>query len=525
MRRLLQIFLVSFIGWILAAGAAGSVTDEYTVEEWKTILAVGEGEGRLTGLQITLSIDPDRYYLPVETPVNLSGELFSIFGPLEGEPVIISHQDGNASSENQTLITGEDGKFSTTVVVNRTVVYRFQAWFEGSDLPGINLTKSREVEMTGVALTSVSDGKKADDGDAEDLTEEDAPEESPSRQQGATLSLEADAGTFSAGQNTTLSGYLRGYGGTPLPHRMIAVEMRSRDQGYSRIGSILLTDTKGRFTGSYHLTGPDNLKFRALTTETGGERIESNPVSLTFRDDTFDPPARIRYDERHIDAFLTPSRIRTGENITLSGWFSDGSGEPVRAEQVNLYWYNFMDRIWDRYEAATDAITGRDGNFAINVTGPDLPGVTYMAVVSRHEENGEPLFSRALTLSVRNESEPVSSLLAPSLQISGSPVSVRVGEPVTITVTLTGPDGIPIAGAPLLILFSTDGFTWYMSGADDTVTGPDGLFSFTHTPDTAGFSYFRGVYNSTASSDQADSGILVIPVTDGRGDAPLLQTG
>jgi len=64
-----------------------------------------------------------------------------------------------------------------------------------------------------------------------------------------------------------------------------------------------------------------------------------------------------------------------------------------------------------------------------------------------------------------------------------------------------------------------------MSGADDTVTGPDGLFSFTHTPDTAGFSYFRGVYNSTASSDQADSGILVIPVTDGRGDAPLLQTG
>ena len=73
--------------------------------------------------------------------------------------------------------------------------------------------------------------------------------------------------------------------------------------------------------------------------------------------DDFLPRSRDRTDTRSIDADLNAVIIRPDENITISGWFSDGNGNGIPAGRLNLYWYNFADRIWDRYENCSEAIT------------------------------------------------------------------------------------------------------------------------------------------------------------------------
>jgi len=40
---------------------------EHTTDEWREILAIPENTTMLTGLQITLSISPDQYYLPQDS--------------------------------------------------------------------------------------------------------------------------------------------------------------------------------------------------------------------------------------------------------------------------------------------------------------------------------------------------------------------------------------------------------------------------------------------------------------------------
>ena len=95
-----------------------------------------------------------------------------------------------------------------------------------------------------------------------------------------------------------------------------------------------------------------------------------------FNTTGFEPRARERTNNRHIDAELTPSVISPGENVTLTGWFSDGNGDGIADGSLNLYWFNFADRIWDRYQNRSEAITNNAGYFALNVTGPNLTGLS-----------------------------------------------------------------------------------------------------------------------------------------------------
>ncbi len=304
-----------------------------------------------------------------------------------------------------------------------------------------------------------------------------------------------------------------GLKGTPLSYAGVTIEQKI-EGSFIRIGDLLSTDRNGTYSISYHLTGPSSPAFRAVSSDEKGNELVSTEILLSFRSDNFSPLSRDRMKTRHIDAILLPPVIRPGENITISGWFADGNGDGIPAGRLNLYWFNFADRIWDRYEPSAESITNEDGYYSFTVNGPKITGISYMAVVSKREQAGNPLFSSVLALTVRGDSTNSSTILPAIVTAESNPSEVTINNQAIITFTLSDLTGIPLAGEPLRLYFSEDGFTWFMNGNGNVTTNTEGVITMTDSPIRPGFHYYRGVYDGSALYGPADSGILVIPVLD-----------
>ena len=150
--RLLHLLL--FFTLIAGSGiSSGALLTEHTTEEWRSILAVPDSSAELTGLQISLAIDPDQYYQHQGSSVNISGEMTTIFGPVRNAPIILARGNNTSPHPFQNLTTDENGDFSYTDTVNTSGIIRYQAWFEKSDLKGKNITKSYEIEIRSNPVT------------------------------------------------------------------------------------------------------------------------------------------------------------------------------------------------------------------------------------------------------------------------------------------------------------------------------------------------------------------------------------
>jgi len=516
--------LLFFVTLILTSGIVSGVSlTEHTTEEWRSILAVPDNSTMLTGLQITLAISPDQYYLPQGSEVNITGSISSIFGPIKNAPVILARGNATNPTPLANLTSDDSGGFSFADRVNTTGVVRYQAWFEGSDLKGENLTKSYEIEITTVPNTFSQNSTVPTDHE----------EAGNSGENGEYLAEQEEAGnanenqvpdvseitlhgpdSFISGENITLSGSILGNNRTPLPYTAVTIQKTESDGEYSKIGDTVITGADGSYTASYYLTGPNPLSFRAVSSGGNGEELVSNTITMPFeKTDDFAPMARDRTGTRNIDANLNAAIIRPDENITISGWFSDGNGDGVNTGRLNLYWYNFADRIWDRYRNCSEAITNDDGYYAFNVSGPNLTGISYLAVVSKKEQTGKPLFSHVLTLVVKGQAETSTAILPAQLSVKSDPPEVQVNEKAQITFTLSDPDGNPLAEEPVKMYFSEDGFTWFMNGNENLTTRSDGTVAMVDIPKAPGFHYYRGVYNGSDFFGPADSGILALIIT------------
>lgn len=515
--------LLFFVTLILTSGIVSGVSlTEHTTEEWRSILAVPDNSTMLTGLQITLAISPDQYYLPQGSEVNITGAISTIFGPIKNAQVILARGNATKPTPVANLTSDESGSFSYTDRVNSPGVVRYQALFEGSDLKGENLTKSYEIEITAVAnttplnVTTPADHREVENSGegGEDLAE---PVESGnvSEQVSGTSELTLHGPeSFFSGENITLSGSVTGNGRSPLPYAAVTIQKSGSDGVYTKIGDTVMTGDDGTFTTSYYLTGPKPISFRAVSSDNQGKDLVSSTVTVPFeKTDDFAPMSRDRTGTRHIDANLNAAIIRPDENITLSGWFSDGNGNGIDAGRLNLYWYNFADRIWDRYRNCSEAITNDDGYYSFNVSGPNLTGISYLAVVSKKEQTGKPLFSHVLPLVVKGQSETSTSILPAQLTAKSDPPEVKVNEKAQITFTLSDPDGNPLAEEPVKMYFSEDGFTWFKNGNENLTTRSDGTVAMVDVPKTPGFHYYRGVYNGSEFFGPADSGILALIIT------------
>ena len=96
--------LLFLITLILISGTASAISlKEHTTEEWQSILAIPDNSTMLTGLQITLAIQPDQYYLPRGSEVNISGKITTMFGPIKDAPIILARGNGTIPTLLQIL--------------------------------------------------------------------------------------------------------------------------------------------------------------------------------------------------------------------------------------------------------------------------------------------------------------------------------------------------------------------------------------------------------------------------------------
>jgi hypothetical protein len=439
-------------------------------------------------------------------PVVISGEVTGNYGPEPGAKVIISLIDIPGEDQIGYRVTGLDGLFEFRDMKLRSA---FPVSFHlVSDMGTPDPFDDLETNVTAVLPASTDDNSEPDVYNDDNLheTESDQPAF-------PGITLKTDTGSFAPGQNVTFSGNVWGIKGDPRSFTGVALE-RSDAGSFVKIGESLSTDRNGSYSVSYHLTGPYSPDFRSVSTDENGNTIVSGNVSLSFLPERFFPIVRNRMDSRHIDAILSSSVIRPGENITISGWFADGNGDVIRAGMLYLYWYNFADRIWDRYEPSTKAITSGDGQYSFNVSGPNATGISYFAVISKREQSGNPLFSPSLLLTVRTDSKATTSVIPTVLTGKSNPAEVTVHSQAEINFTLSDISGVPLAEEPLRLYFSEDGFTWYMNGNGNLTTNAEGIISMTDSPKRAGFHYYQGIYNGSALYGPADSGILIIPVVE-----------
>jgi hypothetical protein len=526
---------------ILATGiwtTSGALPGEHTADEWRSILAVTEDDRWLTGLQIGIAITPNQYYLTEGTLVNITGMVTNVFGPISQREIMLARGVNEAPSLYQNLTTDENGTFLFSDIINATGTVRYQAWAAGSDIKGKNQTRSNEIEVRAEknltapfqdqgdqipedeGLLNLSQtyepasGEQADAGENGTATL-DLPSESPER----LLSLQAEPVVFDPGRNISMSGVLISESGSTRPHTPVQLETRTGNETFSRIGDLLVTDRNGTYGAAYHLTGPYDPDIRAVASPGSGQELLSDVIPLTFDDGYLIAPARERRDIRSIDAYLSPPIVLVGENCTISGWFADGNGDAIAYGSLHVYWYNFADRIWDRYKDGSEIITNKDGYYTANISSPSEAGVSYLAVVSRSEKTGKPLFSPVQVLIVREPETEQDPVMETSLTGRADPPEVRIGEQAEITFTLSDQEGTPLAGEPVTILFSDDGFTWFMNEGGNLTTRSDGTITMSDIPHQSGFHYYRSVYDGSENYRAADSGIITLIITDQNEDS------
>ncbi len=520
--RVTSFFILFTILFALScSGSLAALQAEHTADEWRSILSVSGDDGKVTGLQITLTIEPDEYYLQEGEMVNLSGVISNVFGPIPNADLTLSRGIDGAPMPYQNLTADEEGRFLYSDIINSTGIIRYQASYQGSDFKTTNQTRSNEIEIlakknsTEDILLSVNFSPE-DDLILAETSPDQIPNEtntsSPTKPDTADLTLQGEPQIYYSGQNISFRGELSSEG-KGVAHIPVTLEHRTGNNTYTKIGDVLSTDRNGTYTTAYHLTGPYDPNLRAVADRGIGSQSLSDILPLTFQDDTFSAPARERKDIRTIDAAMSPAAILTEENVTISGWFADGNGDPIPYGILNIYWYNFADQIWDRYKANAEIITNKDGFFACNISGPSSAGLSYLSVVSAREKTGKPLFSQILPLTVREPESLNETSLAPQITGQVSPSEVSIGQQAQVTFTLTDPSGFPMAGELVTMLFSEDGFTWFMNGSGNVTTRSDGTVGMTDTPKRPGFHYYRGVYDGSELFGPADSGILTLIIT------------
>lgn len=505
-----QIFLIICIVLILTQGlSAEFMSNQETVIHWRSVLKVPETESLQTGLSISLSVTPNSYYQINGTQINITGIIRNMFGPVANAGVVLAKGYLEKPADIANLTTDNNGEFSYSDTVNREGIIRYKARYSSNDLAK-PIASSDEVEIKGT--------KNFDQNETLMINVQNTivqgtntNNQSPS----SLITLTTKSLEYTSGQNITFSGLVTGINGHPLPHAIVSLEISYSEGNFTKIGNSLSTDQNGTFQNSFFLTGPVSPIIHAVLSGQSDNAVISNEIQMTFVPDDIVPPVRVRSDIRHIDAMISPSVIESGEPISISGWFSDSNGEPIQSARLNLYWYNFGDQIWDRYQMSSEAITTPDGYFTFNVSGPKLPGLSYMAIVSKYEKTGVPLFSSVLFLKTRDSSKVTSGKLFSDLIVSSSPDVVSIGEQSDIIFNLTDSGGNPLIGESLNLFFSMDGFTWLMNG-NETVTNSEGIVKISDTPRQSGFHYYKGIFNGSQNFAPVQSETLVLPVIEGN---------
>lgn len=481
-------------------------------EEWKNILAIGDEIDYLTVADLTLFISPDHYYQIPGQQIVLSGTLKGIFGPLSNASVLIERYNGTNLSSVLETVTNANGVYILTDYVNETGPVDYQAQYVPKDNSRESLKSDRyqvlvnwqgeqnilNEEISFVNLNSTN-------GSFQNYGEN------------LSLSLNANSLEFVPGESISLFGYLVSYH-KPIPYAPIKIYPDIYSNITDPINPLVPGQTKqdGRVNFSYHLSGPDSVHFFLSYQKNQNEPIyRSNTISFIPLESGINPPARIVHEKETIIAYLQNETVDPIQNITVYGWYNGNGGSGVPLSSLDLVWYNFGEKIWDRYQNSSQVLTNADGKFECTVKAPQTPGMYLLGMRRRPGSvTSNQLYSNVLALSVvipelkedYKEVQPTGNIL---LQAQQSPI--RLSDKIGINISQKGFDELDTTELSLLLYYSDNGYEWKILPYEEIKRFSEEQKTVFIQPDKPGYWYFRASYNDI-SHEVVSSDVLVVPV-------------
>ncbi len=492
------LFVIFFLCLIFTQCLAALPVDGYDISEWKDILKVPQDHDTMFGMSLMSNISPDLYY--PDGPVNISGELTSVFGPASSMIFLIK-KNSTGKHMISSAETDEEGKvcFSILPEYNEKTQYFLK----------LSTNESKEIVTGSIyeMMESINPGTFGEKIEINAINLSNIPVSD------TKISLTSSDSEYRPGDIINLTGRLT-FGEKPLPLRDVRFMMNGTDPNlFSKITAT--TDEKGLFNRSLHLPDAGSFELYAYYEDSKTYvKVYSDPVELKENLSLYAPPAKVIPDKRTLSIKTDNRTLSPDEDMTIYGWFSDSYGLPVNGEMPGFFVYNAEDGIWDRYKGTSDAVTGFNGDFIYNAKAPSVPGTYFFSAINRIDLSARPLFSNLMIINVLDTfKEEIISEDMTYLNITSNPEIGTVNTTEYITFTLTDYLGYPMSGQNLTLQYSNDGITWYTSG-NNVITDTSGKFVLDIIPEKSGYLYYQAYYAGDESNSEVVSEIFVIPVTD-----------
>ncbi len=484
----------------------------YSNSEWKEILAIGEDKDYTIGADLTLHIEPDRYYKNPGDEIILSGILKGIFGPLSGSEILIERTNNTSESTFFNTVTNDAGIYIISDLLTESGIYTYQATYDPGQEMNAEIMNSQKLEISCVQsddqITPGPDEYSLFPMDEDTLS-------SPDEDSNISLQLDTNTSGFIPGQQVSFSGQVLSMD-HPVAYAPVSITSQVTE---FQVGepALFQTKTDGKMNASFHLTGPDPLSFSLTYQKNRNEpKYQSEPVIISPLIPGINPPARIVHTSETLDAYIDNESIDSSQNITLYGWYCRKKGEPGSLSNLDLVWYNFGGKVWDQYQNSSKILTNAHGLFECTVPAPQTPGMYLLAVKSEGNATTPALYSNVLALSVTPRDEkaeeimdlPVSS--PGQILIYAAPVPAGVSEEITLYIIPVGIESMGSEDLDLSIYSSINGIDWSLFEEISSVSPAEEIV-LSAVPEEEGYLYFKATLDNHAGVI-ITSQIVVIPV-------------
>lgn len=485
-------------------------------DEWKDILAIGDEKDLTIGAELTLAIEPDRYYARPGDEIILSGLMKGIFGPFAGSDIIITRNNCTGESVYLLCTTDDTGVYYTHDLLTDYGTYTYQAIYDYDNEESRKPLKSQKLEILCSQLKVPETGAISQDQPSINETE---PVSRPEMESNVSVQLIPERSEFYPGESISFTGHVISDG---LPASYVPVYIVPGGNGdiFPAEPVQLQTRTDGIVNISYHLPGPDPLSFSMYYQERyDGIRHQSEPKMLLPLEPGINPPVRTAYSSETIDAYIDDETVEPAQNITIYGWYCGKNETQKPFSSLELSWYNFGEKIWDQYQNSSKILTNANGLFECKVEAPQTEGMYLLSVKRAGNSTRPALFSNILPLSVIsvNDAEvddidiqAVQAVHPGQLLISTGTVPAEVPGKIDLFVTKAGLDDAEPGKLFLSLYYSTDNIDWYLF-QEKEMTSPFTEMSSQFIPREPGYYYFRASLRDE-TGPVVSSQVIVVPV-------------
>lgn len=483
---------------------------DYTNEEWKEILSIGNNIDPYVGAELGLEITPSYYYQEKDSIITLTGTMKGIFGPFQDTGITIKKWNNTGSFIRKEVYTDKEGYFFLNDTLSEEGIYQYQAIFLNNTTPD-NLLSSEILE---ISVSLDPDGfYQISDRNESSLNEFFNTTVNNSASGSDFISLTTSSTDFNPGVPINLTGRIFDENKKPISYSRVLLKLFSPEKEVHDGIVEGFTNASGYVSFNFSLAGPYPVICSLESPGKGNEPlVESQKIPLIPMNPGINPPVKEISNEEFIHLFFTSEFIPSHQNISIYGWYGEKQKNDPSFQELKLVWYNFGEKLWDTYQNSSSILTNCDGKFEYSFLAPETTGMYLFSVMRPGNTTKADLFSdvHAITIVPPENVTETTKEQVPILSISTGKSFIREYENLNLSLNYRYPDGTPVPEVPVIILESGNGIDWVPVSLEEK-TDQGGQVVISLSPDTVGYHYYRAISGDDPLT-LTSSDTLIIPV-------------